>query len=161
MLSETVLKSCGSDVTGDVIRSVECFVQHQPDGYLGEPESQFEHGSSIHIGGKIGGGRKGDGVACQTYALFIILLSNVNIFTLVALEGSIQSGLAAEGPDWAYVQDIEKFLQMKRFLDTEKVLLLRSPPGSGTTTLLFTLAHISADAVSLPTTLALLILKIE
>ena len=42
--------------------------------------------------------------------------------------------MAAEGPDSAYVQDIEKFLQMKRFLDTEKVLLLQSPPGSGKTT---------------------------
>ncbi len=65
--------------------------------------------------------------------MFIILLSTVNFFILVALEDSIQSGLADEGPDSAYVQDIDKFLQMKRWLDTEKVLLLRSPPGSGKT----------------------------
>ena len=60
-------------------------------------------------------------------------MSDVNFFILVALQDSVRSGLGDEGPDSGYVEDTEQFLKMRGWLDQEKVLLLRSPPGSGKT----------------------------
>jgi hypothetical protein len=57
-------------------------------------------------------------------------------------------GLAQEGPDDAYVLDMNKFQLMKTWLDAEKVLLLRSPPGSGKTSFAVRFAVYLNDHVS-------------
>ncbi len=58
---------------------------------------------------------------------------NKGIPFVVSPQDAIRTGLGEEGPDSGYVVDIEKFQCMKQWLDQERVLLLRSPPGSGKT----------------------------
>jgi energy-coupling factor transporter ATP-binding protein EcfA2 len=49
--------------------------------------------------------------------------------------------LSTEGPDAANIVDSHKFEAMQAWLDSENVLLLCSPPGSGKTTFAFSFAH--------------------
>jgi len=53
---------------------------------------------------------------------------------LAILKGYQRYGLVQEGPGSAYYDsDTNKFQLMTNWLEVEKVLLLRSPPGSGKT----------------------------
>jgi len=51
-----------------------------------------------------------------------------------SIKNATKNLLSTEGPDVANIIDNRKFEIMKAWLDTENVLLLRSPPGSGKTT---------------------------
>jgi KaiC/GvpD/RAD55 family RecA-like ATPase len=57
-------------------------------------------------------------------------------------------GLATGGSRRAYVLDMSKFQLMTDWLDAEKVLLLRSPPGSGKTSFAVRFAVYLNDYVS-------------
>ncbi len=61
------------------------------------------------------------------------LKSNKETPFVISPKDVIRTGLGEEGPDSGHVVDIDKFQRMKQWLDQERVLLLRSPPGSGKT----------------------------
>ena len=56
--------------------------------------------------------------------------------------------MVQEGPDSAYIPDMSKFQRMTDWLEAEKVLLLRSPPGSGKTSFAVRYAMYLNDYVS-------------
>ena len=80
--------------------------------------------------------------------IYLSSISSLIAFILAILTEYEHVELSQEGPDSAYVLDMSKFQLMKNWLDTEKVLLLRSPPGSGKTSFAVRFAVYLNDYVS-------------